>query len=234
MLHLTFGRRSAVVALALAVVPVHGWGAAPPLILPETQVFPGDDGASATTLDQPLAELVGAWQKRTGRRSFRKSMVIHKSRRRLDVFADGVVLKSYIVELGSAPRGAKQRQGDMKTPEGDLFICAKNRTSAFVRYLGIAYPTPAAAHDGVEAGKVARGVEQEVISAFRTRRGCPPQQTPLGGLVGIHGGGSWEKRADGFLLTDWTWGCVAVRDADIRELFDGYVELGTPLRIEAD
>ena len=62
---------------------------------------------------------------------------------------------------------------------------------------------------------------------------CPPQETKLGGAVGIHGKGSWERRGDGFALVDWTWGCVAVRDQDILELFDRYAEVGIPVRIDA-
>jgi lipoprotein-anchoring transpeptidase ErfK/SrfK len=38
----------------------------------------------------------------------------------------------------------------------------------------------------------------------------------------IHGNGS---------QSDWTWGCVALDDKDIRELFDA-VPIGTPVTIE--
>jgi len=161
-------------------------------------------------------------------------MVVHKARRRLDVYADGEVLKSYVVELGLAPVGDKQALGDRRTPEGDLYVCSKNRASAFTRFIGLSYPTPAAAAAGVAAGRVTAAVEREVRAAYRTRRRCPPQGTALGGAVGIHGKGEWERRPEGFAVVDWTWGCLGLRDEDVVELFDHYAEVGVEVRIEAD
>jgi murein L,D-transpeptidase YafK len=205
-----------------------------PFVLPAARAFPTGDAAAQETLDRPLAALIQAWRARTGRRTFAKRIVIHKARRRMDVFADGDVLKSYVVELGLAPVGDKQVRGDMRTPEGDLFLCTKNRASQFTRFLGLAYPSPKAAAAGVAAGRVPAAVARRVAAAFRSRDRCPPQETTLGGAVGIHGGGLWERRPEGFLLVDWTWGCVAVRDADILELFEHYAEVGIPVRIEAE
>jgi len=218
----------------LSLAFLAGPAAASPLLLPEHRVFPGGDGASAATLDRPLAELLAAWQARTGRRTFRKRLVIHKARRRLDLYADEAIVKSYLIELGPRPLGDKRREGDMRTPEGDLFICAKNRASRFTRFLGLAYPTPEAAAAGVASGRVGRAVEREVRAAYAARDRCPPQATALGGAVGIHGSAAWQRRPEGFALEDWTFGCVALRDPDILELFDGYAEVGLEVRIEAE
>jgi len=49
----------------------------------------------------------------------------------------------------------------------------------------------------------------------------PPQNTKLGGEIYIHGGGAG---------TDWTQGCVALADDDIKELFDS-IPVGTTVRI---
>ena len=63
---------------------------------------------------------------------------------------------------------------------------------------------------------------QRVITrALRVKKG-PPQNTLLGGDIYIHGRGAGS---------DWTWGCVALDDKDIRELFD-VVPIGTPVKIE--
>jgi L,D-peptidoglycan transpeptidase YkuD (ErfK/YbiS/YcfS/YnhG family) len=48
------------------------------------------------------------------------------------------------------------------------------------------------------------------VSAIR-RQARPPQNTRLGGDIFIHGNGSQG---------DWTWGCVALDDPDMKELFD--------------
>jgi murein L,D-transpeptidase YafK len=205
-----------------------------PVILTSSKVFPGDDGASADSLEQPLAAAVRAYQTKSGRRKFAKKIVVHKARRRLDVFADGVLLKSYLVNLGLSPEGTKLQEGDARTPEGELFICSKNRVSQYTRFLGLAYPTPEDARRGVKAGLVSAKVEQDTRAAWKARDRCPPQTTRLGGAVGIHGKGVWQKVPGGYGGVDWTLGCVGLRDADILELFNEYAEVGVPVEILAE
>jgi len=62
---------------------------------------------------------------------------------------------------------------------------------------------------------------------------CPPQETRLGGAVGIHGSGGYGLDGETVRIEDWTWGCVGLRDRDIDELFDSYAEVGTPVFIYA-
>ncbi len=227
--------RSLRLACALAALALALDGrAAPVTVIPASRAFPPGDGASAETLDRPLVELLAAWKARTGKRTFRKRIVVHKARRRMDVLADGDIVKSYLVSLGPSPVGDKAARGDMRTPEGELFLCTRNRVSQFTRFLGLSYPTPAAAAAGLATGRVKPGAERAVREAYRSRDRCPPQGTGLGGAVGIHGKSEWERTPEGFALADWTWGCVAVRDQDIRELFDHYAEVGVEVRIEAE
>jgi L,D-peptidoglycan transpeptidase YkuD (ErfK/YbiS/YcfS/YnhG family) len=58
------------------------------------------------------------------------------------------------------------------------------------------------------------------MSALSQKK-APPQNTRLGGDIYIHGNGS---------SSDWTWGCVALDDRDMRQLFDA-VSVGTPVKI---
>ena len=202
--------------------------------LPASQVFPGGDGAKASTLDAPLTALIAAHLQRSGRRRFAKRIVIHKARRRMDVFADGELLKSYVVNLGPAPHGPKTREGDGRTPEGELFVCSVNRVSRFTRFLALAYPAPADAIRGRAAHQISEAVAREIAAAWKGRDRCPPQTTALGGMVGIHGKGGWVHRGDAYGLDDWTLGCIGLRDADILELFEHYAEVGIPVQIHDD
>ena len=45
-------------------------------------------------------------------------IVVWKSKRQLELYAHGKVLKSYAVSLGRNPVGPKLREGDKRTPEG--------------------------------------------------------------------------------------------------------------------
>ena len=58
-------------------------------------------------------------------------IVIEKSARKLSLFVNGKSLKSYRVALGRNPIGAKQEEGDNKTPEGVYRIDGRNPQSNF-------------------------------------------------------------------------------------------------------
>ena len=134
-------------------------------------------------------------------------IVVRKSERTLTfVKEDGSVL-SMKIALGRDPIGTKRREGDGKTPEGDYTICVKNPTSKYGLSLGISYPN---------AEDIRRGYDQGVIDeatyrALTEADGPASWETPLGGEIYIHGGGT---------MGDWTAGCIAMETADMQKLFD--------------
>ncbi len=82
---------------------------------------------------------------------------MEKSVKRLSIFRDGRQIKSYRIALGRNPVGAKQEEGDMKTPEGIYKIDSRNAQSSFHLALHISYPSDEdnrrAAARGVSAGR---------------------------------------------------------------------------------
>lgn len=145
-------------------------------------------------------------------------IVISKTRRRLDLYSRGRLVRSYPVALGLNPVDDKQREGDRCTPEGSFYITSKNARSRFHQALGLSYPNRDAAERGLRAHRITRAEFGRIIAALRLRR-TPPQNTALGGAVMIHGGGVGR---------DWTWGCVALEDCAIEEVFRA-VPIGTPV-----
>ncbi len=148
-------------------------------------------------------------------------IVVSKSMRRLELYADGRVVRTYVVALGLSPVDDKERQGDRRTPEGDFYVCMKNERSQFYLSLGLSYPNEEDAARGLRDGLITRAQHNQIVRAIQHKQ-KPPWNTSLGGEVMIHGGGTGE---------DWTWGCVALTNPDIEELFDS-IPLGTPVRIE--
>lgn len=147
---------------------------------------------------------------------------VHKEPHRLELWSGGKLVKTYAVGLGDRGLADKRRQGDHLTPEGRFYICNRNAQSAFHLFLGLSYPHDAAADRGQQAGLVTRRQRDAILRAQRA--GVQPNwNTALGGAVGIHGGGS---------SSDWTWGCVAVENAEIEELWVA-CPLGTPVVVEA-
>ena len=71
------------------------------------------------------------------------SVLVFKDSRKMYLMHDDKVLKRYDFELGFAPTGDKQIEGDGKTPEGAYLIDRRNPNSAFHLSIGISYPNKA-------------------------------------------------------------------------------------------
>ena len=148
-------------------------------------------------------------------------IVVIKSKRRLELYSDGGLVRTYKVGLGLNPVPDKIRQGDHATPEGDFYVFTKNDKSAFYLSLGISYPNIEDADRGLRDKMITRAQHDAIVRANK-RKATPPQNTRLGGDIYIHGNGS---------SSDWTWGCVALENADMRELFES-VAVGTKVTMK--
>jgi murein L,D-transpeptidase YafK len=180
-------------------------------------------------------------------------LTIFKRSRALVVSSEGMPLKTYGIELGRDAEQPKRRVGDGRTPEGQYFICERRLTTRYHRALLLSYPNAADAARGLREGLISAEEAAEIRHAIAEGR-CPPQNTPLGGMILIHGQHPeetvfWEnlRRASGrhgpcgsepgdrspdatFVRIDWTQGCIALRNQDIRELFE-LLPVGTPVTI---
>jgi murein L,D-transpeptidase YafK len=134
-------------------------------------------------------------------------IIVIKHKRILQVLAGDSVLKTYHISLGRVPVGHKEFEGDKKTPEGLYYIDDKNPNSAYHKNLGISYPNEKDIEHAKSIGK-----------------------SP-GGDIKIHGIPNTMKDTEKPLLKDWTFGCIAVTNAEMDELYE-YVKIGTPIEIK--
>jgi murein L,D-transpeptidase YafK len=148
-------------------------------------------------------------------------IVVQKSARRLTLYAGGERVRVYAAALGFEPSGDKEKQGDGRTPEGTFYVCMKNERSRFYLSLGLSYPNSEDAERGLRDKLITQAQHDRILRAIE-QKGKPPWDTPLGGEIFIHGGGT---------ANDWTSGCVALANENIKELFDA-VPLGTMVVIE--
>ena len=148
-------------------------------------------------------------------------IVVYKKARKLELYSDKTLVRTYRVGLGFNPVADKTREGDGATPEGDFYVFVKNNKSAYYLSLGVSYPNIEDAERGLRDGLITKAQYQTIVDAQRRKVG-PPQYTKLGGLIYIHGNGA---------SSDWTWGCVALENEDMKELFDS-VTVGTPVSIK--
>ena len=148
------------------------------------------------------------------------SIVIKKKAHTLEVYDGATLVKTYTVAFGFTPQGDKEIEGDGKTPEGEFYIFTKNPKSQFHLSLGISYPSDEDARRGLAAGIISKGEHDQIVKAVTSRK-WPPQKTALGGEIYIHGGGVGR---------DWTWGCIAMKDPDVEEIYNA-IAIGTKITI---
>ena len=130
-------------------------------------------------------------------------IVVFKEERIMHLLHGNRVLKSTPIELGFAPAGHKDQEGDGRTPEGRYTIDRRNPDSRFHLSIGISYPNEADVARARLSGK-----------------------SP-GGDIFIHGTPKANRGRD-----DWTWGCIAVSNRDMEDVY-AMVRDGTVIDIYA-
>lgn len=124
-------------------------------------------------------------------------IIIKKSERKLFAIKDDLIVKEFDIALGKNPIGHKKIEGDKKTPEGYYFVDGKNSKSKFFLSLHISYPN------------------------FHDKKIASKNKVDPGKHIAIHGLPSI------FLLSqylynspDWTDGCIALSNSDMKDLWD--------------
>lgn len=118
-------------------------------------------------------------------------------------------------------------QGDHMTPLGRFTIGWIPEKSRYHRFLGLTYPNLERAERALADGKISEAQWQAIRRAAATN-GRPPQNTPLGGFIGIHGTGAGDPRIHE--QYNWTNGCIALTNEQIDRLMT-WVRVGTPVEI---
>ncbi len=139
------------------------------------------------------------------------SLLIDKLHYFLEVRDGGRMKKRYPVALGSKPRNRKLHMDRASTPEGIYRIHTEQPEATFYKAFDIDYPN--------EVDRARYRCARE-LGLLPRRDGDNPA---IGGEIQIHGEG---------IGTNWTWGCIALRNSDIDELFEhDRVGKGMPVHI---
>lgn len=159
-------------------------------------------------------------------------IVIDKANRILSYFEDGQEVLEFPVAFGSRP-GQKRRRGDRRTPEGEYRIAAKNGSSKYHKFLWLNYPNRDDARRGLKASLISQRDYEAIVRAVESHT-IPPQQTRLGGYIGIHGGKAVRVFRKILFLDDdydWTFGCIALKNGNLDRLYER-VKVGTRVVIK--
>lgn len=120
------------------------------------------------------------------------------------------------IAVGSSGAGFKYRRGDNKTPLGVFRVGWVNDHSRFKKFIGLDYPNPDYAERALHERRIDHLTYERIRAAWINGR-TPPQNTPLGGQIGIHGVGAGNPEVHEAGI-DWTSGCVALNNAQIDAL----------------
>ncbi|HGM5579647.1 TPA: murein L,D-transpeptidase family protein [Pseudomonas putida] len=134
-------------------------------------------------------------------------VLVLKSERRLQLISRGEPLKTYRISLGKQPKGAKEREGDKRTPEGFYWLDWRKVSDRYNLAMHISYPN--------------------ISDAAKARR----EGVNAGSMIMIHGTPINEEYPEWYFHTlDWTEGCIAMRNDDMREVWS-MVKDGTMIEI---
>lgn len=129
--------------------------------------------------------------------------------------------------LGVRGAGLKQRRGDELTPLGSFQVGWINPDSRFDMFIGLNYPNLDYATTAYHESRIDQKTYDKIRNALAAGR-RPPQNTVLGGYIGIHGtGGGSVKVHQNF---NWTNGCVALTNRQANKLAS-WVKPGTRVEI---
>ncbi len=124
------------------------------------------------------------------------SVVVFKGKHQLLLLKNNDTLRVYRVALSSNSKGPKIRKGDKKTPEGRYVVDWRNQRSRYYRSLHLSYPN-------------------DLDKRRADSLGVKP-----GGDIMIHGlMRGWGWLGKNHLVNDWTNGCIAVTNDEIKEIW---------------
>jgi len=141
---------------------------------------------------------------------------------------DHVVEKLTDISIGRGGVTRNRVRGDERTPLGRFRIGWINKSSPFHRFYGLDYPNRTYAERAFQEGLIGHHTLERILRAFR-QHAIPPQNTALGGYVGIHGVGRGSLRIH--RLFNWTQGCVALTNSQIDRLAP-WIAVGTEVVIK--
>ncbi|MCR5535864.1 MAG: L,D-transpeptidase family protein [Succinivibrio sp.] len=134
-------------------------------------------------------------------------VIVNKRSHQMLLLKNDQVVKKYWIALSNRPQGAKEYEGDKRTPEGTYTLDYIKEKSRFYKAFHISYPN------------------QEDIRHARSLGRRP------GGMIMVHGQpASKSEYHDALQRSDWTNGCIALLNPEMDE-FISLVDVGTPIQI---
>jgi len=139
--------------------------------------------------------------------------------------------KTFRIAYGKGNDGPKRQRGDNKTPVGVYRIMQFKADSKFHYFMQLNYPNLLDAWHGYKDRLISPSEFRQIAQSYKNQE-MPPQDTRLGGYIGIHGVGEiTDEKMKIHQAVNWTDGCIALTNEEIN-LLRKYVTIGTPVIIK--
>lgn len=119
------------------------------------------------------------------------------------------------ISIGRYGASKARMMGDNRTPLGTFRIGWIKEPSRYYRFFVFDFPNKEAADFALTENRISRETWQSIVNALDAGQ-FPPQNTPLGGYLGIHGLGRGDQKVH--RQYNWTNGCIALTNAQIDQL----------------
>lgn len=174
------------------------------------------------------AAIRGGWAVNASHHDYELEII--KSERMLLLKRGIKIEKVFRMASGRGGPGDKHYRGDHRTPVGTYRVVKIKPSSRFHTFLQLNYPNVKDAFYGLRGGCSPEYDFDRIVSAQKYHK-IPPQNTALGGAIGIHGIGAFSpQKFDIHQNTNWTEGCIALTNEQIDTLRK-YVGVGTKVVI---
>lgn len=174
------------------------------------------------------AAIQGVWAASSGYHDYELEII--KSERMLLLKKGAKIEKVFRMASGRGGPGDKHYRGDQRTPVGTYRVVKIKPSSRFHTFLQLNYPNVKDAFYGLRGRMISEYDFDRIVSAQKYYK-IPPQNTALGGAIGIHGIGAFTpQKFDIHRNVNWTQGCIALTNEQIDTLRK-YVGVGTKVVI---
>jgi len=132
------------------------------------------------------------------------------------------------IAIGQKGAGFKKHTGDDITPKGVYKIGWVNNKSRFYKFYGFNYPSVDNANEALLSGLLSKRAHTAIVTAHKKNK-VPPQNTKIGGQIGIHGLGEADKNIH--KIMNWTHGCIALSNEQVDQLGQ-WIKKGTRVKVK--
>jgi len=119
------------------------------------------------------------------------------------------------ISIGRFGASRIRMRGSNLTPIGTFRISSIRNSQRFYKFFGIDYPNRKTADLALQENRIDLVTWKKIIKAIDNNMPVP-QDTPLGGHLGIHGIGKGD--IDVHRRYNWTNGCIALTNEQINQL----------------